>query len=187
MKKREENEDVRIETEKEADNGGGEVEIEEVEAQTEKKVARIRAELAACERERKEYLDGWQRAKADYVNALRRFGEEVKNAEILGRVASVKALLPALDALERAQSGAELPEGFAAIAKQLHSAFAALGIEPVGAPGELFDPALHEAVESDPATSNEEDNTVRSVFQTGWKIGALIVRPAKVRVAHLKT
>jgi len=164
------------------------------EGRPEEKIAKMREELAACRKEKQEYMDGWQRAKADYVNALKRFGEDMKTSEFRGKVRAVETLLPAFDALERAKehlsrlgsdkADGEIPEGFLAIAKQLESAFAALGLEGIGKVGEKFDPAYHEALGQDATESAETDDTVTAVLEKGWKIGDSVIRPAKVRVAH---
>ena len=162
------------------------MEIEDPEA-TEKfedKLAKMREELSACRKEKIEYRDGWQRAKADYVNALKRFGDDAKASESRGKIRAVETLLPAFDALERAKEHGEIPEGFLAIARQLESAFAALGLEEIGNVGEKFNPALHDGLGQDPADSIETDDTITVVLEKGWKIGDVIIRPAKVRVGH---
>ncbi len=150
----------------------------------EKKVAKLKAELEKALAEKQENLDGWQRAKADYVNLLKRFDEESKSALLKGKVKAVETLLPAFDALERAKEHGEIPEGFLAIAKHLEAAFAALGLTALGEAGEAFDPARHEALGQDPAESTEEDGMVTAVLERGWRVGDTIIRPAKVRVAH---
>jgi Molecular chaperone GrpE (heat shock protein) len=154
------------------------------EEQPERKIAKMRAELAECRKEKQEYMDGWQRAKADYVNLLKRFETEAKTAKSSGVVKAVETLLPAFDALERSKEHGEIPEGFLAIARQLESAFASLGLTALGEVGERFDPALHEALGKDTVDSAQADDTITAVLEKGWKIGESVVRPAKVRVAH---
>lgn len=151
----------------------------------EKKVEKLKTELDACKKEKQENLDGWQRAKADYVNLLKRFENESKAAALVGKIKAVETLLPAFDALERAKEHGEIPEGFSAIARQLESAFTALGLEEVGAEGERFDPELHDALGTDEVESSEKDDTITAVLEKGWRIaGAVVLRPAKVRVGH---
>jgi len=179
-----EREDITIEPEQVEGEAG------DPEAAEGKKIAKMREELSACRKERTEYMDGWQRAKADYVNALKRFGEDAKASELKGKVKAVEILLPAFDALERAKEHlnleASLPsdEGFLAIAKQIESAFASLGLEEIGKVGERFDPAIHEAFAQDVADSIETDDTITAVLEKGWKVGDFVIRPAKVKVAH---
>ncbi|MCX6787839.1 MAG: nucleotide exchange factor GrpE [Candidatus Kaiserbacteria bacterium] len=154
------------------------------EGRPEEKIAKMREELSACRKEKQEYMDGWQRSKADYVNLLKRFEVETKTAKVSGVVKAVDILLPAFDALERSKEHGEIPSGFVAIAKQLESAFASLGLEGLGSVGEQFNPALHEALGQDAADSFETDDTITAVLEKGWKIGDTVIRPTKVRVAH---
>ncbi|MCX6787062.1 MAG: nucleotide exchange factor GrpE [Candidatus Kaiserbacteria bacterium] len=176
----EEKDDVTVEPEVDAEGG-------DPEAAEGKKLAKMREELNVCRKEKQEYMDGWQRAKADYVNALKRFETDAKASELRGRVRAVETLLPAFDALERAKEHGEIPEGFLAIAKQIESAFAALGLEEIGKVGEKFDPAFHEAFAKDVAESIETDDTITAVLEKGWKVNDFIIRPAKVKVAHFAT
>ena len=161
-------------------------ESEDPESLEGKKIAKIREELKACRKEKQEYMDGWQRAKADYVNLLKRNETDAKASELKGKVKVVEVLLPAFDALERAKEHGEIPEGFIAIAKQLESAFTLLGLEEIGIVGESFDPARHEAFAQDPTEQVETDGTITAVLEKGWGIGSFIIRPAKVKVACLK-
>ncbi len=148
----------------------------------EKRIAKLKAELAACQDEKQQNLDGWQRAKADYVNVLKRFDDEKRAERQRGVIKAAEALLPAFDALERAKTHGDIPEGFVGIVKQLEGGFASLGLESFGVPGEAFDPMLHDALSQDAADSEEKDGTVSTVLEPGWKIGDAVVRPAKVRV-----
>lgn len=148
------------------------------------KVTKLKAELEMVKAEKQEYLDGWQRAKADYVNALKRFDEEKKGALNMGRVITVGAFIPAMDSLARAEGAGEVPEAFKGIARQLHEAAKSLGLEQFGAVGETFDPTMHEALSQDPTDDAAKDDTVTAVLEPGWKSKDSVIRPAKVRVAH---
>ncbi len=147
------------------------------------KVAKLKAELEQVKKEKQEYLDGWQRAKADYVNALKRFEAEKFGAIELGKVVSVRNFIPVMDSLERAEAAGEVPESFKGIAKQLHDAAKTLGLTKFGEVGEKFDPNLHEALGQDPTDDASKDDTVTAVLEPGWKSREAVVRPAKVRVA----
>lgn len=148
------------------------------------KVGKLKSELAKVKEEKQEYLNGWQRAKADYVNALKRFDLEKKEAESKGIARAAKAFISVLDTLERAEAAGEVPDSFKSVAKQLHDAVTSLGLTKFGAVGEIFDPAYHEALGQDPVTSPEEDDQVTAVLETGWKANHQVIRPAKVRVGH---
>jgi molecular chaperone GrpE len=182
--------EVKVESET-PEGADGEIEISETEDLADAKVKKIRAELEACKKEKQEYLDGWQRAKADYVNASKRFEVDLKAARADGVGKAVEALLPAYDALERAKAHGDLPAGrqgfppgFEAIAKQLEGAFAALQFEAVGQVGEHFNPELHEALGQDAVSDMGQDDTITAVLEKGYRMGDRIIRVAKVRVAH---
>jgi molecular chaperone GrpE len=159
---------------------------ERSEGEAENKIAKMREELNACRKEKQEYMDGWQRAKADYVNLLKRIEGDAKASELKGKIKAVETLLPAFDALERAKEHSEIPEGFMAIAKQIESAFAALGLQEIGKVGEKFDPTIHEAFAQDATEDAETDDTVTAILEKGWQIADFVIRPAKVRVAHFE-
>ncbi len=148
------------------------------------KVKKLKEEIAGLRKEKQEYMDGWQRAKADYVNLLKRFETETKSAKQMGLLKAVEAILPAYDALERSKEHGEIPEGFAGITKQLESAFTGFGLVPLGEVGEAFNPAYHEAFGQDPVAEKEKDDTVTAILEKGWKIGEEVIRPAKVRVGQ---
>jgi molecular chaperone GrpE len=186
---RDEENDIQIETDPEVkrsdlftDSG------DEMEEKTEEKIAKIREELGVCQKEKQEYMDGWQRAKADYVNLLKRMETGAKASELKGKVGAVETLLPAFDALERAKEHLEARppsnDDFLAIAKQLESAFAALGLEEMGKVGETFNPAYHEAFGQDAVDSPEVDGTITAVLEKGWRVGERVIRAAKVKVGR---
>ncbi len=152
------------------------------------KLKKTQKELERCRKEKQEYLDGWQRTKADYVNAMRRFEKDVGNAKDIGVQKSVKALLPALESLNRAQGvQGGLPDGFDAIAKQLASAFATIGVTQIPTHiGDVFDPVLHEALSREVTEDSSKDNTVSRVLEPGWKLHDTVIQPTKVSVAYCK-
>jgi molecular chaperone GrpE len=179
-----EDDELTLDTDTEAELGGGEDDLEAIESRADTKMLKLRKELEREKREKQEHLDGWQRAKADYVNAVKRFEEEKRVAVELGTLKAASAFLPAIDSLERAKGSGELPEGFAGIVKQLEAATAKLNLTQFGAVGEKFDPTIHEALGRDSTEHEEEDDMITAILEPGWKSGEHIIRPAKVRVAH---
>jgi molecular chaperone GrpE len=135
-------------------------------------------------RERDEYLDLAQRARADFENYKKRAAREGQDALVRGKTQVGKAVLPALDSLERAldAEGDGLAEGVALVHKELLGALAAAGIEPIDPAGETFDPNLHEALSSRPATDGEEAGIVAETVQRGYRLGETLIRPARVVV-----
>lgn len=176
--------DVIIERDGREEDGMSEDDLEAVESRAGAKTDKVKKELEQVKKEKQEYLDGWQRAKADYANALRRFEEDKKSVASTAVIKAVKAILPAYDALERAKAIGELPEGFAGIAKQLEGGFASIGLESIGKEGDAFDPNLHEALGMDPTDDAKKDDTISAILEPGYRIGDSILRPARVRVFH---
>ncbi len=177
-----ENEDISIEEDGLEEKAMSEEELDSVESRAGAKADKLKSELATVKRERQEYMDGWQRAKADYVNALKRFEEDKARAKEQGLVKATGALLPAYDTLERAKAHGGIPEAFAGVAKQLEAGFASLGIVQIGEAGETFDPIRHEALGTDPTDDQKRDDTVSAVLEKGYAVGDSVLRPARVRV-----
>ena len=141
--------DINIERDGAEEDGMSEVDLEQLESSLDAKLKKLRKELEDSKQESKEHLDGWQRAKADYVNALKRFDEEKADAIKLGSLKAARNFITAMDTLARAEAHGEIPESFQAIAKQLHVAADSLGLVQFGVVGEAFDPMLHEALGQD--------------------------------------
>jgi molecular chaperone GrpE len=181
-----EDEDIFLEQDGHEETGGSEEDLEATEARADTKVTKLRKELEQARKEKQENLDGWQRAKADYVNALKRFEEEKRAAVDLGTFKAAGAFLPVIDSLERAKAASEIPEGFAGILKQLEGAVLKLGLSQFGSVGEKFDPTLHEALGQDPTDDENQDDVVTAILEPGWKTLEHVIRPAKVRVAHFE-
>jgi len=149
-------------------------------------------------RERDEYLELAQRARADFENYRKRAAREGTDALLRGKTEVGKAVLPALDSLERAiaahpvgpgreaeepAGGNSLAEGVALVHRELVSALDAAGIEAIDPAGEKFDPNLHEALSSRPPQDGEEPGVVVETVQRGYRLGAALIRPARVVVA----
>ncbi|MDB5266044.1 MAG: GrpE protein [Parcubacteria group bacterium] len=179
--------DVTIEQDGREEVGMSEEELDATESRVDAKATKLKKELDTAKAERQEYMDGWQRAKADYVNAVKRFEEEKRGAVARGVTKSAEAFLPAMDSLARAEAAGDIPEAFQGIAKQLHDAAKSLGLVQFGAVGDTFDHNIHEALGQDVAASKEEDDTVSAVLQPGWMASESVVRPAKVRVAQFES
>ena len=129
-------------------------------------------------------LSDLKRLQAEYANYRRRT-EEQRQVEIdraKGEVA--KGLLPVLDDLDRAEKHGDLEAGsaFALIAEKLRGVVERLGVVSYGAAGDAFDPQQHEAVFQQP-TPGTSESTILEVVETGYRLGDVELRPAKVVVA----
>ncbi len=124
------------------------------------------------------------RAQAELVNFRQRVERDrAANREaIIAEV--IRAALPAMDDLARAEAHGDLAEGtpLALVAQKLWGTFERFGLARVGVVGEPFDPAVHEAMMQLP-TPGAEGETVADVIEPGYLLGERLVRPAKVAVA----
>lgn len=150
------------------------------------KLKKLKAELEKVKKERQEYLDGWQRCKADNVNAKRETDARAARSAELLREELVHELLPALDSFDMAQGSeawAEVSDGFRNgmehVYGQLIEALKKHGVERFGDVGEKLDPALHEVAETRDDVPGEPDSIVR-VLRYGYRTKNKILRPAHV-------
>ncbi len=143
-------------------------------------------ELQKLKAERDTLVDRLARAQAEFENARRRAAKEQQDFREYAAADAIKALLPVIDSFERAlqvkpdlgdfRSGVEL------IYKQLQDALAKLGVQPIPAKGEPFNPHVHEAIEM-VETSDVPDHQVIEELQRGYKMKDRLLRPAMVKVA----
>lgn len=160
------------------------IDSDTISAKVDTKLTKLKKELEAVKKEKQEYLDGWQRAKADYVTLLKRLEEERANAETKGIIKASSQFIAVLDSLARARAHGDIPGSFTGIASQLESSAKALGLSQFGEIGEKFDPNRHDALGQDVVTDITLDNTVTTVLENGWERNESVVRPAKVKVGE---
>jgi len=149
--------------------------------------AELEAELEKARTQSAAYLDRAARIQAEFDNYRKRAAREQQDYREYALADALKTLLPILDSLDRAlkTNAASLDEyrsGIELIDKQFHDALAKLGVEPVAAEGESFDPNLHQAVQM-VETDEAEDNHVIDELQRGYKLKDRLLRPAMVRVS----
>jgi molecular chaperone GrpE len=145
------------------------------------------AEISKLKAERDALLDRLARAQADFDNARKRASREQQEYRDYALTDTVKSLLPVLDSFDRAlvhkADAGEFRSGVELINKQLHDVLTKLGLRPIPAKGEPFDPHLHQAVEM-VDTTEAEDHHVLEELQRGYKLKDRLLRPAMVRVAR---
>jgi len=144
------------------------------------------SDLTTVRSERDDYLALAQRTQADFENYRKRMARENAMAIDRGMSKLAKELLPALDHLELAITAAagheDVVKGFAMVRDEMHAALGRVGIHSFSPQGEVFDPNEHEAMVSQPA-EDAEPGTVIMVYQSGYRINGMVLRPARVVVA----
>ena len=145
----------------------------------------LKQSLVEARAKAQEYLEGWQRGQADFVNYKKRLEQDKIDAVKYANAGLLLKILPVLDDFERAiehvpasLSGEPWVNGINGIARKMESTLESVGLTPIKAQGEFFDPSVHEAVGSAPGP---EGMVVREL-EKGYKFGERILRPARVMV-----
>jgi molecular chaperone GrpE len=144
---------------------------------------------SATARELTEQRDKYLRLAAEYDNYRKRSMRERSEAETRGQSGLIKQLLDPLDDLSRfahldpaSVDPTTIVQGVDLVERKLRKVLASAGVEVIDPVDTQFDPAVHEAVSTEPAQSPEDDHVVSRVFQVGYRHGGQLIRPARVVV-----
>lgn len=159
------------------------------DATPEQKIKKLREKITRLQKEKEEYLEGWQRERAAFTNFQK---DEAKRRDAMRAFASEDMALgiaEVLDsfALARGQAPPEIQQhawfaGMQHIEKQMQQILSRYGVEEIAIQeGDMFNPSEHEAIGQE--ESDRPSGTILEVFQKGYKIGNRVVRPARVKVA----
>ncbi len=136
-----------------------------------------------------EHKDRYLRLAAEYDNHRRRSARERQEAGARAQADLVRHLIDAIDDLARfahvdpaSTDAATVVQGVAMVERKLVKALAGAGLEVVDPTDRPFDPALHEAVGTEPAETRERDGQVARTYQLGYVFGGQLLRPARVVV-----
>lgn len=147
----------------------------------------LEGELEKLKAERGTLVDRLARMQAEFENARRRAVKEQQEFRDFAVVDAIKSLLPVIDSFDRALQAKSEPADFRAgvelIYKQMQDVLSKLGVKPVEAKGQQFDPHVHEAIEM-VETPDAPDHQVLEEWQRGYKFKDRLLRPAMVKVAR---
>ena len=154
------------------------------------RIDKLKKELEICGKEKEEYLKGWQRAKADFINAEREANGRSATKVYFAESDLLKEFLSLADSFETALKREDAPGQWLAGMKNMNElllqAFALYKVTKISTRGEKFDPRYHEAVATIEADDEEKDDSIIEEIQTGYVRDNEILRPAKVKVAKFK-
>lgn len=153
-------------------------------------VKKLRAQLKQAVAEKQQYLTNWQKDKAEFVNARKRYEESKADYVKFAAGNIVEDILPALDSFDSAINNKVLLEnvskewqsGIQSIYDQLKGSLGKHGVESFGQKGDAFDPNLHHSVAMVPASPEDTDHTIAEVLQRGYKMNGRVLRAALVKV-----
>jgi molecular chaperone GrpE len=149
----------------------------------------LRIKIKELEKTKAEYLDGWQRAKADSINREKSIIEDKKNIIELANKKLMINLVPVMDSFLMAMSNKEAWDkvdpnwriGVEYIKTQLETVFMDNGLEIFGKVGEKADPNKYNTLETVATDSDTEDNTVAEILQYGYTLSGKVLREAKCK------
>jgi molecular chaperone GrpE len=157
-------------------------------------IKKLRERLKKAETEKQEYLVGWQRAKADLINARKRDESERNEFIKFANERLIEGLIPVLESFDLAMGNKNVWEkveknwrvGVEYIYSQLQKTLGDAGLEEINPVGVKFDHAVHEAAVYEPVIDEKLDHVVTGIIQKGYSLNGKILRPAKVKVGEFR-
>lgn len=154
------------------------------------KIKKVKEDLKKCQEEKQEYLNGWQRAKADFINYKKRAEESKKELSQYAAGNIISEIIPIIDNFEQAFKNKEVWEsvdknwrtGIEMIYSQLKDVLKNNNVEEIECLGKEFDPKIHESVEMVEVDDKKDNDKIIEVIQKGYKMGDKIIRPPNVKV-----
>ncbi len=148
----------------------------------------LKKKIEECEKQKNEYLAGWQRAKADFLNYKKEEVERFKKILEYTNEDFILEILPVLDNFEKAEKEISKSEenndylkGLLHIKLQLKNIMKSRGIKELISIDQKFDPSIHDAVEII-EDKNKNTGEIIEEVQKGYKLNGKVIRPAKVKV-----
>jgi len=139
-------------------------------------------ELAVTKMALAEMTADAQRVQAEYANYRKRVDRDRELIRENATYAALSPIIDVLDTIDRAREHGELEGGFKAVAEQLERIVANLGLTRFGAPGDQFDPTIHEALSHIGQDPEVSVTTCQHIAKVGYRIGDRVVRVAQVLV-----
>ena len=150
----------------------------------------LSSELEEWQSKANEYLDGWQRSRAEFANYKKRVEREQAQVSQRATANVIKHFLEVMDDLELALKnrpqegeGASWADGVELVYRKFSSILETEGVTPIETDGQYFDPTLHEAITNED-NPDFESGQIIEVLKRGYFIGDRVLRPATVRVAR---
>ena len=168
---------------------------EDGEEDLKKTIKKLRADLKILKKEKDEYLAGWQKERADFVNYKKQEEDRKLNFSESLRERVLSRFLTVADSFNMAFANKEAWEkvdenwrkGVEYIYAQMNTIFEEYGVKAIGEIGEAFDPNIHQSVEVIYTDKKEDDHKVEEVIQKGYKLGDRVIRPARVKIFEHKS
>jgi molecular chaperone GrpE len=152
-------------------------------------VEKLIKDFQEIEKMKNDYLAGWQRARADFLNYKKEEMERIQGLLKYSQEEFILKILPVLDSFDLAEKNLsenlkddETVKGLLQIKIQLKDFLKNQNLEEIKSVGEKFNPEIHEAVEQIELDQEKESGVIIEEVQKGYKINNRLLRPAKVKV-----
>ena len=172
----------------------GEITLEEENnGTTDELIKEIKKKLKKCEVEKREYLSGWQRAKADFINARKEEEERRESFVKLSEKELILRFLDLADSFDRLFADKKAwgtidknwRQGVENLHAQLADIFKKRQVEVIEAVGKMFDPKEHESIGEIKVDKKEKEGIVMEELRKGYKMHGMVIRPSLVKVGKL--
>ncbi len=168
--------------------------VMEDDSEPQDQVKKLREKLKKCVEEKQEYLTGWQKERADFLNARKRDEESNKQFVKFANENLISEIIPVLDSFTMAFGNKEAWEkvdknwriGVEYIANQLKKVLEDNGMKEIDPSNQKFDPMRDEAIEFEPVTDESKDNMITTVIQKGYSYHGKMLKAPKVKVGEFK-
>lgn len=157
-------------------------------------VKKLKEKLKKALAEKQEYLTGWQKAKADFINARKKDEESQKEFIKYSNEAIISELISTIDSFNMAFANKEAWEkvdknwrnGVEYIYSQFFKTLEGYGLKEVNPINEKFDPMRDEATAYEPVTDESKDHMIIEVVQKGYSLNGKMLKAPKVKVGEFK-
>ncbi|MDA2922233.1 nucleotide exchange factor GrpE [Patescibacteria group bacterium AH-259-L07] len=154
---------------------------------TDKEIKKLQKKINQLEKQAEEYLNGWKRVKADYINREREIEKEKRDWVKFANKDLILQLLPVVDSLNQSlnhipqdRGESEWVKGVAQIKIQFESFLQSQDVEKIKTVGEVFNPEYHEVVGKEEGEGKEQENVIVQDVQAGYTMHGNVIRVAKV-------
>ena len=175
--------------EKKGKKQGKEKKQEKKETFPEQNNEEIKKGLEECQKQKKEYLTGWQRARADFINYKKEEEQRIKKLLEWEKENLILEILPILDNFELAEKNLDDKlkkeqniAGLRQIKNQLQEFLRKQGVEEIDVLDKGFDPSTSEAIE-EIKKEGAKSGFVLSIIQKGYRLNERVIRPARVKIS----
>ena len=157
--------------------------FEDEEGNVKDKIDKLRKSFKECQKEKKEYLDGWKRSKAEHINYTKNQDKIFKRDLDLRFANFIDNVLPVFDSVLLALKVESDNIGISSIKMQFDQLFTTMNIEILEPKvGDKFDPHKHESIEEEEVSDAKKDNTIANVIRIGAKYNDYIIRAPIVKI-----